>query len=87
MDTVVTAMDARRRFGEILSRALYRREETLIERKGKVIAKVAPVVGAHSRPVDIRVYAGMWRSASDVRLMKEAIARGRRMALRRVISI
>ena len=87
MDTVVTAMDARKRFGEILNRALYRREETLIERKGKVVAKVAPVVGALSRPVDIRAYAGMWRNASDVRLMKGTIARGRRMALRRVIPI
>jgi antitoxin (DNA-binding transcriptional repressor) of toxin-antitoxin stability system len=40
---VVTAMEARRRFGELLNRVLLANEEIIIERAGKKIAKLSRI--------------------------------------------
>ena len=43
MSNTVSAIEARRNLGEILDRAYYKGEETVVERKGKVIARIVPV--------------------------------------------
>ena len=44
MNHTVSALEARKNFGEILNRILYRGEEIFVERKGKPVAKIVPVV-------------------------------------------
>jgi len=78
-------MEARRRFGEILNSAFYRGISTVIERKGKPIAKVVPVIDDRVAPQkDILSYAGIWKDADDVRSMKKEIVRLRRSSVRAI---
>ena len=83
MNTTVSAMEARKRFGEILNSAFYRGISTVIERKGRPIAKVVPVMDDRVAPgKDLLAYAGIWKDAGDVTRMKKAITRLRRSAVR-----
>lgn len=76
-------MEARKRFGEILNSAFYRGISTIIERKGRPIAKVVPVMDDRVVPrKDFLAYAGIWRDAEDITNMKKAIGRLRRSAVR-----
>ena len=84
MAKVVTAMDARKHFGEILNNALYREEETLIKRKGRIVAKLVPVVGNAHKTREIGSYAGLWKNADDVRRMKEGALHLRKSSLRKI---
>ncbi len=85
MDMTVTAMEARKRFGEILNSALYRGVSTVIERKGKAIAKVVPMLDDRVAPrKDMLAYAGIWRDAEDITRMKKAIVRLRRSSVRAI---
>jgi antitoxin (DNA-binding transcriptional repressor) of toxin-antitoxin stability system len=43
VNMIVSAMEARRRFGELLNRVLLANEEIIIERAGKKIAKLSRV--------------------------------------------
>ena len=43
MTEKVSAMEARRRFGDILNRVVLRHDQYVIERKGKPLAAVVPV--------------------------------------------
>jgi len=43
MKSIISAVDARKRFGELLNRVSLRHEEITIERAGKKIAKVVDV--------------------------------------------
>ncbi|MBI4066651.1 type II toxin-antitoxin system Phd/YefM family antitoxin [Candidatus Gottesmanbacteria bacterium] len=83
MNATVSAMEARKRFGEILNSALYRGISTVIKRKGKSIAKIVPILDdrAVSRK-DILAYAGIWKDANDVSRMKKETVRLRRSAVR-----
>lgn len=83
MNTIVSAMEARKRFGEILNSAFYRGISTVIERKGKPIAKVVPIPNDRIAPrKDFLAYAGIWKDADDMLTMKKTISRLRRSALR-----
>lgn len=83
LHTTVTAMEARKRFGEILNSAFYRGISTVIERKGKPIAKVVPVMDDRVAPgKDLFAYAGIWKDAGDVKKMKKEIVRVRRFPMR-----
>lgn len=83
MNTTVTAMEARKRFGEILNSAFYRGVSTVIERKGKAIAKVVPMLDDRMAPrKDMLTYAGIWNNERDILMMKKAIARARRSPMR-----
>lgn len=85
LHATVTAMEARKRFGEILNSALYRGVSTVIERKGKAIAKVVPMLDDRVVPrKDILAYAGIWRDADDVVKMKKEIIRLRRSSVRAI---
>ena len=76
MSTTVSALIARRNFGELINQVLYKREEILIERKGKPVAKIVPVQESTSASRDILSYAGIWKT-KDVTSMKNAIRRVR----------
>ena len=79
----VTAMEARKRFGEILDSAFYRGISTVIERKGKPIAKVVPILGDRAAPgKNLLAYAGIWSDTGEVTRMKKAVARLRRSTMR-----
>ncbi|MEK7543704.1 MAG: type II toxin-antitoxin system prevent-host-death family antitoxin [Patescibacteria group bacterium] len=83
MNITVSAMDARKRFGEILNSAFYRGISTVIERKGKPIAKIVPVLDDRVTPgKSLLAYAGMWKDDGDIRAMKKAIAHIRRSPAR-----
>lgn len=83
MNTIVSAMEARKRFGEILNSALYRGISTVIERKGKPIAKIVPILDDRlTSSKSLLAYAGMWKDEGDIRAMKKAIARVRRSPAR-----
>ncbi len=78
-------MEARKRFGEILNSALYRGVSTVIERKGKAVAKVVPMFDDRMVPrKDILAYAGIWRDANDVKRMKKEIVRFRHSSVRAI---
>ena len=58
----VSAVEVRQKLGEILNRVSLRREEIIIERAGRKIAKLSPVEGGQSRPrgrLDFRKAAGL----------------------------
>lgn len=83
LHATVTAMEARKRFGEILNSAFYRGISTVIERKGRPIAKVVPILDDRIAPgKDLFAYAGMWKEAGDITRMKKAIARLRHSPVR-----
>ena len=69
MSMTISAMDARKRFGEILNDAFYRGVSTIIQRKGKPFAKIVPVVS----PMNMNMK--MANDAPDVRTVKDARAR------------
>lgn len=81
----VSALEARRNFGELLNRALYKGEEILIERKGKVVAKIVPA-SPSKRGRNILSYAGIW-ATKDVRQIKTAIRTTRRSSSRLLSSL
>ncbi|GEM_PF-3221611 len=66
LNTTVTAMEARKRFGELLNSAFYHGISTTIERKGKAIAKVVPIT---------RMNVKMTSDAPSARAVEEARAR------------
>ncbi len=85
MNATVSAMEARKRFGEILNSALYRGVSTVIERKGKAVAKVVPMLDDRVAPrKDMLAYAGLWKDADDVKRMKKEIVRLRRSSVRAI---
>ncbi len=64
MPQPISAMEARRKFGEVLNRVFLRHEEIIIERAGKQIAKLSPVNAQKERPkgkLDFRKAAGLGR--------------------------
>lgn len=63
LHTTVTAMEARKRFGELLNSAYYHGVSTTIQRKGKAIAKVVPVT---------RMNFKITSDAPDARTVSEA---------------
>ncbi|MBI4066240.1 hypothetical protein HY411_00845 [Candidatus Gottesmanbacteria bacterium] len=66
LQTIVTAMEARKRFGELLNSAFYYGVSTTIQRKGKAVAKVVPIV---------RTNVKMTSDVPDARTVREARAR------------
>ena len=78
----VSALEARRNFGELLNRILYRREEIFIERKGRALAKIVPIEKAANKK-SILSYAGIWKTP-DVGAVKRAIKKDRLNASRLV---
>jgi prevent-host-death family protein len=62
MSQSVSAVEARQKLGEILNRVALRREEIIIERAGKKIARLSPIDTVESRPqgkLDFRKAAGL----------------------------
>jgi len=62
MGQSVSAVEARQKLGEILNRVALRREEIIIERAGKKIARLSPIEMKVSRPrgkLDFRKAAGL----------------------------
>lgn len=76
----VSALDARRNFGELLNRILYKREEIFIERKGRAVAKIVPIEKTAGKK-SILSYAGIWKTP-DVGAIKKAIKKDRLYASR-----
>ena len=75
----VSAVEARQKLGEILNRVALRREEIIIERAGKKIARMLPIENEVTRPsgkLDFRKAAGLgkeiWREIDvDAYLRRE----------------
>ena len=62
MGQSVSAVEARQKLGEILNRVALRREEIIIERAGKKIARLSPIdndVPRSSGKLDFRKAAGL----------------------------
>ncbi|PIE01853.1 MAG: prevent-host-death protein [Acidobacteria bacterium] len=62
MAEVITAMEARQKFGEMLNRVFLLKEEIIIKRAGKCIAKLAPLEGkdySARGKLDFRKSAGL----------------------------
>ena len=62
MGQSVSAVEARQKLGEILNRVALRREEIIIERAGKKIAKLSPIDDDRQLPagkLDFRKAAGL----------------------------
>jgi prevent-host-death family protein len=62
MSRSVSAVEARQKLGEILNRVALRKEEIIIERAGRKIAKLSPVEGNRPQPqgrLDFRKAAGL----------------------------
>ncbi len=62
MSQSVSAVEARQKLGEMLNRVALRREEIIIERAGKQIARLCPIDNEKSRPqgrLDFRKAAGL----------------------------
>jgi len=77
MNHVVSALEARKKLGELLNRAFYKGEEILVERKGRLIAKIVPILKEEKVPKkDILSYSGIWNT-KDINIMKKAIKRAR----------
>lgn len=88
MTEKVSAMEARRRFGDILNRVVLRHDQYVIERKGKALAAVVPVeklerLEALSRQHVLDVLkrsSGVLSQREAERLADEAKLRSRRKA-------
>ena len=64
MGQSVSAVEARQKLGEILNRVALRREEIIIERAGKKIARLSPIDNEEPRSrgkLDFRKAAGLGR--------------------------
>ena len=64
MSKSVSAVEARQKLGEILNRVALRREEIIIERAGKRIARLSPIENEVTRSrgkLDFRKAAGLGR--------------------------
>ena len=62
MSQTVSAVEARQKLGEILNRVALRKEEIIIERAGKKIARLLPIENEVSRSrgkLDFRKAAGL----------------------------
>ncbi len=77
MKNIVTALNARRNLGEFLNKAFYNGEETFVERKGRVIAKIVPISSRKKAQKNILDYAGIWKNKADVIMMKKTVKEGR----------
>ena len=62
MGRSVSAVEARQKLGELLSRVALRQEEIIIERAGKKIARLSPIGNESPKPkgkLDFRKAAGL----------------------------
>ena len=62
MTRSISAVEARQKFGEMLNRVALLREEIIIERAGKKIARLSPIENEESRhqgKLDFRKAAGL----------------------------
>lgn len=62
MGKAISAVEARQKLGEILNRVALLREEIIIERAGKKIARLSPIESEEPRPkgkLDFRKAAGL----------------------------
>jgi prevent-host-death family protein len=62
MGQTISAVEARQKLGELLNRVALRREEIIIERAGKKIARLSPIEKELPRPkgkLDFRKAAGL----------------------------
>ena len=78
MAKVVSALKARRNFGELINRAYYRGEDTIIEKKGKTVAKITRVEPFGTSATDLFMKtAGAWKDL-DTEPVKKKIRKLRK---------
>lgn len=78
MVKVVSALKARRNFGDLINRAYYRGEETVIEKKGVPVAKITRVKTPNFYGKDpLAKTAGAWKELAT-ETIKRTIKEGRR---------
>lgn len=77
MTKKVSALKARRNLGELLNRAYYKGEEIIIEKKGKVVAKLTRFETASPSEKDQFVAAaGAWKNM-DTEKLKDLVKKSR----------
>ena len=88
MSQSISAVEARQKLGEILNRVALRREEIIIERAGKKIARLSPIdndVPRSSGKLDFRKAAGLGKaSAAFVSIRESERAEGLALTLQRL---
>lgn len=75
MTKIVTALEARKNLGEILNRAYYSGEVTIIERKGKTIARIVPPVTKAANINSILSFSGTLTKKDAAIIKQSATAR------------
>ena len=86
MTKTVTAIQARRNLGEILNRAYYNGEETIVARKGKTIARIVPPYVKKTNVNSILSFAGIL-STKDAGIIKKSVKTGREKSSREISSL
>lgn len=78
MAKVVSALKARRNLGELIDKAYYKGEETIIEKKGKPIARITSIASGENNGKDLFIRsAGAWKDL-NAELIKKRIKEARR---------
>ncbi|MEN8688987.1 MAG: type II toxin-antitoxin system prevent-host-death family antitoxin [Desulfobacterales bacterium] len=80
MSQTISAVKARQKLGEILNRVALRREEIIIERAGKKIARLCPIDTEKTRPqgkLDFRKAAGLGKEIWEGMDVKDYLRRER----------
>ena len=83
MTRTVSALEARKNLGEILNRAYYMGEETIVSRKGKMIARIVPPVAKKTNVNSILSFAGIL-STKDADIIKKSLKIGREKSSREI---
>jgi len=81
MTKTVTALEARKNLGEILNRAYYKGEATIILRKGKTIARIVPPATKEVNLNSILSFAGTL-SKEDADIINKSTKTGRENSAR-----
>ncbi|MDP2720375.1 MAG: type II toxin-antitoxin system prevent-host-death family antitoxin [bacterium] len=78
MPKTIAALKARRNLGELLNRAYYKGEDTIIEKRGKPIARVTRVEPTETDGIDVLMKtAGAWKDL-NAEIIKNKIKKARK---------
>ena len=86
MTKTVSAIEARRNLGELLNRAYYKGEETIVVRKGKTIARIVPPVAKKADINSILSFAGIL-TKKDADIIKKSVSDSRKKSSRTIKSL
>lgn len=69
---IISAYDARTKFGELLNEVYYKGEEVVVERKGKPMVKIVKVKKEKKSKKDpLLAAAGMWKDLDTDKMIRD----------------